>query len=241
MDLKWFDAYQKTELDLLIFKNTKYLLYRFNDLLESTGQRIIQIKHSKVTDDYIAAEEIQNQNWQYFIERVLQVCKAKEVGSTITKSEYFLLTTVKNVTMEKKSYQTFYNIIERNLYSTMGKLSIDECDKIKEDSLRENFWAESVVTNLDCWIAFYFQHGRFPGSQKLINIYVGHSLKDMLYPGDPIFFPQASTDDRNDFKLNVSGDDLIVFKSPALTVVSIAKKDLKDALDKTNEDTDISR
>ena len=48
-------------------KNTKYLLYRFNDLLESTGQPIILIKHSKVTDDYIAAEEIQNQNWQYFI------------------------------------------------------------------------------------------------------------------------------------------------------------------------------
>ena len=73
MDLKWLDAYEKTKLDLLTFKNTKYLLYRFNDLLESTVQRIIQIKHSKVTDDYIAAEEFKNQNWQYFIERVLQV------------------------------------------------------------------------------------------------------------------------------------------------------------------------
>ena len=60
-------------------KNTKYLLYRFNDLLESTGQPIILIKHSKVTDDYIAAEKIQNQNWQYFIERVLEVFKAEEV------------------------------------------------------------------------------------------------------------------------------------------------------------------
>ena len=60
----------------------------------------------------------------------------------------------------------------------------------------------------------------------------------MLYPGDPIFFPQPSTDDRKDFELNVSGNDLIVFKLPALTVVSIAKKDLKDALDKTIEDLD---
>ena len=33
---------------------------------------------------------------------------------------------------------------------------------------------------------------------------------------------------------------LIVFKSPALTVVSIAKKDLKDALDKTIEDLDLN-
>ena len=48
----------------------------------------------------------------------------------------------------------------------------------------------------------------------------------MLYPGDPIFFPQPSTDDRKDFELNVSGDGLIIFKSPALTGVIIVKKDL---------------
>ena len=176
MVLNGFDTYEKTKLDLLTFKNTKYLLFniyfslRFNDLLESTGQPIILIKNSKVTDDYIAAEKIQNQNWQYFTERVLEVCKAKEVGSKIKKSEDVLLTTVENVTIAKKSYQTFYNIIKRNLYLTMEKLSSDERDKIKEDFLREHFWAENIVTDMDCWIAFYFKHGRFPDSQKLISI-----------------------------------------------------------------------
>ena len=126
--LNGFDAYEKTKLDLLTFKNTKYLLYRFNDLLESTGQPIILIKHSKVTDDYTAAEEIQNQNWQYFIERVIEVCKSKEIGSTIRKSEDFLLNTVENVTIAKKSYETFYNVVARNFYSTMNKLPIDERD-----------------------------------------------------------------------------------------------------------------
>ena len=43
--LNGFDAYEKTKLALLTFKNTKYLLYRFNDLLESSGQAIIKIKH----------------------------------------------------------------------------------------------------------------------------------------------------------------------------------------------------
>ena len=112
----------------------------------------------------------QNQNWQYFIERVIEVCKSKEIGSTIRKSEDFLLNTVENVTIAKKSYETFYNVVARNFYSTMNKLPIDERDKIKDDFLRENFWAENVVTELDCWISFYFQHGRFPGSQNLISI-----------------------------------------------------------------------
>ena len=62
----------------------------------------------------------------------------------------------------------------------------------------------------------------------------------MLYPGDPIFFRQPSTDDRKDFELNVSGDGLIAFKSPALTVASIAKKDLRGALDKIIEDLDLN-
>ena len=56
--LNGFDVYEKTKLDFLIFKNTKYLYYCFNDFLESQGQPLIKIKHSKVTDDCIAAEEI---------------------------------------------------------------------------------------------------------------------------------------------------------------------------------------
>ena len=52
----------------------------------------------------------------------------------------------------------------------MEKILLDEYGIIKENFYRENFWVEHAVTQLDCWIAFYFQHGRFPGSQKLIAI-----------------------------------------------------------------------
>ena len=54
--LNGFDPYEKTKFDLLSFKNTKYLLYRFNDFQNSTGQTLIKVKHSRVTDNYIAAE-----------------------------------------------------------------------------------------------------------------------------------------------------------------------------------------
>ena len=62
----------------------------------------------------------------------------------------------------------------------------------------------------------------------------------MLYPGHRMYFPQPSTGGRRDFELNVSEDDLIVFKSPTLNFVSIAKKDLKDSLDKIIEDLDLN-
>ena len=76
-------------------------------MLKSKGQPMIKIRHSKVTADYLAAEEILNQNWKYFIERVMELCKSKEIGSTIKKSEDFLLTTVENMTMGKNLMKVF--------------------------------------------------------------------------------------------------------------------------------------
>ena len=106
----------------------------------------------------------------YFIEHVLEVSKDKVIGKITKKSQGFLLDMVENVTRAKKWYQTFYNIVEWNLYSTMEKLSFDEYNAIKDDFYRKNVWAEHVVKQLDCWIVFYFKHRKFPGSQKLIVI-----------------------------------------------------------------------
>ena len=97
----------------------------------------------------------------------MEVCREKEISKTIKKSQDFLLDTVQNVTVAKKSYETFYNIIKQNFYWAMEKISLDEYDIIKEDFYKEKFWADHVVTELDCWISFYFKHGRFPGSQNL--------------------------------------------------------------------------
>ena len=47
------------------------------------------MKHSAVTHDYLAAEEIQNQNCQYFIEQVLEVWKDRETGKTIKRTTRF--------------------------------------------------------------------------------------------------------------------------------------------------------
>ena len=60
-------------------------------------------------------------------------------------------------------------------------------------------------------------------SIKTEDIYFYDSLKQMLVPENLMFFPQPTTDDRRDFEVNVGGDKLIVFKSSALTTVSVAK------------------
>ena len=61
--LNEFDTQKKTTFDIFFNKNTKYLVYCYNDYQNSVGESLIKIRHSLVTDNYLAAEEIQNQDW----------------------------------------------------------------------------------------------------------------------------------------------------------------------------------
>ena len=67
-----------------------------------------------------------------FIEQVLEVCKAREIGRTIKKLQDFLLHTVENVTIAKKSYESFYKFTKQSFYLTVQKLSFEEHNAIKE-------------------------------------------------------------------------------------------------------------
>ena len=81
----------------------------------------------------------------------------------------------------------------------------------------------------------------YPHSQtKTEDVYIDESLRDLLYPGDPIYFPQPSTDDRKDFEINIPENEMIVFKSPSLTSTSIEKKELRTILNKIIEDLDLN-
>ena len=167
--IKAFDSYQKNKLDILTCKNSKYLFHRYNDILQESNLELKKVKHSVVTDNNIAAEEIQNQNWQYFNESVLEVCRAQKIGKTIRKPQANLLVyAAENITIAEKTYQSLYKYLDQSIYLTIENLSSEEFAKIKDDFNRENFWAKRVVHELDCWIAFFFIKGRFPGSQKLI-------------------------------------------------------------------------
>ena len=68
------------------------------------------------------------------------------------------------------------------------------------------------------------------------DIYIDDSFQDLA---KPIYFPQPSTDDRQDFKIDVAENEMLLFKSPSLTIVSVYKKELREILDKIIEDLDL--
>ena len=72
-----FDSQEKTKLDVLTSKNAKFFFYGMNEVLQANNRPLKKVKHSVVTEDYIAIEKIQSQNWQYFVESVLDACRRK--------------------------------------------------------------------------------------------------------------------------------------------------------------------
>ena len=56
----------------------------------------------------------------------------------------------------------------------------------------------------------------------------------------PSCFLQPSTDDRRDFEIDIGENEMILFKSPSLTIASVYKKELRNILNKIIEDLDLN-
>ena len=170
---KWIlnesDAQQKTTFDVLAHKNVKFLVYRFNDLRALGGDELIKMRHSLVTDNYLATEEIQNQDWQYFIECILEVCKFNDIN-LIKSGEKFLLSTIENVTVAKRVYRMTFDTVSRNFNLTINDLSYGKIKYISDDFSIKNYLYRDSPTNLNDWICYYYLCGKFSGLDEFINV-----------------------------------------------------------------------
>ena len=91
------------------------------------------VRHSVITDDNIAVDAIQNENWQYFIETILKTCQTNNGGINNTvelKNIKLIKNSVENITNCQQTYQNFYNQIFCYLMNTIRNLPADEINGI---------------------------------------------------------------------------------------------------------------
>ena len=105
--------------DMLTNKNSKFLFYHFNDCLKQINELTKPVRHNVVLNDKTALEILQNKNWQYFIERILEVCQSNnggELNQLVNIKEVKIIeNSVENFTICKSLYTNFYNQIASNL------------------------------------------------------------------------------------------------------------------------------
>ena len=166
-----------SKLDFLTNRNIKYLLYRFNDLLTNAGIDLVRERHSQKVKNNIAIAQIQKTDWQYFINKVLDIIWSNEneddeysVQDLETVDDF-----IKNLVLTKKTYKIFYDTISNIFTLTIKNLLPEEKVKIQKD-LQNNYMKlnfDSQIEDshfLDTFCEFYFKNGCFPGHSQLIII-----------------------------------------------------------------------
>ena len=173
-------AKQDDKYDVLRNNNSKYLFNKFNDSLATIGELVKAVRHSKKTQDYVAIEAIQNQNWQYFVETLLYGCSEGENLISFDenyKKSKVITNAFQNITICKQTYNRFYEQISSNFEMTINNLPADEKQEINRDLQNLNYNITVGEKNLNQFIdtsaldisADFFQNeGRFPGTQDLI-------------------------------------------------------------------------
>ena len=162
--------------DFYTHRNSKYLFYRFNDLLLNLGRELHKIRHTSTIKNKIAIKIMQQKNWQYFITRLLDICWSGQIGDDqyTPEEENDLNNYFQTLISVNEIYKKFYNLIAQSFHSIFQNLPSDEKDEITEDLINHNFRLPDVNESnnnndmLDLFIDFYNHHGRFPGNQRLI-------------------------------------------------------------------------
>ena len=165
--------------DMLTSRNSKFLFYHFNDYLRQISEPAKPVRHNVVLNDKTALEILQNKDWQYFIERILDVCQSNNGGKFTklvnAKEVQIIERSVKNWTICKSLYTKFHTQVSENLAEALRNLLTNELDEIDRD-LEHNYFLIDFdnLTNqeeiMNAYSYFYHRLGRFPGSQDLIII-----------------------------------------------------------------------
>ena len=113
-----FSESRRNKLDILTNKNSKFLFYHFNDQLQQQNQKVQNVKHTVVTEDFLAAEQIQDRNWKYLVDKLLSF---SENAINSSEKENFLLDTKENLLILKKTHDQLYDQIAKNFYEMLKK------------------------------------------------------------------------------------------------------------------------
>ena len=117
--------------DILIYKNSKPLFYRFYLYLHSENRPGQLVRYSVISDDKYALDKAKNKkkkNWSYFIDRIVQFyqrCLDLNSYSISDREEAdIILNTKENFNILKNIYQNFYTSLGLYLHNYLYNLPL---------------------------------------------------------------------------------------------------------------------
>ena len=160
------NGYDEVKYDFLANKNSKFLFNLFNKYQENRGRKKLPVKHTKVSADDYALKKLQDRNWPYFVNRIIE----------FSQGVYDINNTRANFEITKNLYNELLTAVGINLHEYFINLDIAEKQKIDTDLINNNYYTWDphevhIQTRiLATYRDFFYDSGRFPGRNTLNHV-----------------------------------------------------------------------
>ena len=172
--------YDEVKYDFLANKNSKFLFNLFNKYQQDRGRKKYPVRHTKVRADDYALKTLQDKNWPYFINSIIEFSQGVfDLNDIITADPdevNILNDTRANFEIVKNLYNELLTSVGINLHEYFMNLDIDKKQKIDTYLINNNYdtWDphEAFIQNriLATYSDFYYETDRFPGRNSLVPV-----------------------------------------------------------------------
>ena len=142
MTLKKFDLYTN--------KNSKYLLYKFNNWLESlqSAEKLL-IWHTAKVKDSVSLKTIEEKDRQFLVEKIIHGFEFNNPYNISNEKKPEIIDTVeKNYRMSRCVYQSLFVEVADSFIEYIHSLDVDEIQQL-DDDLKANGWGKKSLFEIE--------------------------------------------------------------------------------------------
>ena len=176
--LQNFSIDDQEKLDLLSFKNSKYLFYRFNDFVKIYGNPRYKLLHTRKMLDSTALKKLEYKNKQFLVEKIIQGVEFENIYQSHPEQKPEMIQTLEsNYKVARRVYQHLHIDIAELFYEYIQSIDSYEQQDIEED-MKINGWGtvenirsiKDSMRLLNIFQDFYKATGRLPTFNELLIV-----------------------------------------------------------------------
>ena len=176
--LQNFSIDDQEKLNLLSFKNSKYLFYRFNDFVKIYGNPRYKLLHTRKMLDSTALKKLEYKNKQFLVEKIIQGVEFENIYQSHPEQKPEMIQTLEsNYKVARRVYQHLHIDIAELFYEYIQSIDSYEQQDIEED-MKINGWGtvenirsiKDSMRLLNIFQDFYKATGRLPTFNELLIV-----------------------------------------------------------------------
>ena len=120
--LQDFSVDDQEKFDLLAFKNSQYLFYRFNDFVKAYGNPRYKLLHTRKMLDTVSMKKVEEKNKQFLPEKIIRRVQFENLYSTDSEKKQKLFLQLKETIEVRGEFTNNFTLTELNFLRNLSCL-----------------------------------------------------------------------------------------------------------------------